>query len=102
MPARLPSYKLTLRAFGSGELNPQIFFPDSFDAFRKDRVGDVHCGVFFALMRDLLCTDTPELDTGCEIIWCKLNIIGCRTLHLGSLYRPTNRKPEIENNIMRL
>ena len=28
------------------------------------------------------------MDANCEIIWCKLNIIGCRTLYLGSFYRP--------------
>ena len=81
-------------------LTPEIknseIFPDSFDAIRKDRVGDAHGGVFIAFMRDLLCIETPELDTDCEIIWCKLNIIGCRTLYLGSFYRPPNRKPEIE------
>ena len=76
-------------------LTPDIknseIFPDSFDAIRKDRVGDAHVGVFIAFRRDLLCTETPELDTKCEIIWCKLNIIGCRTLYLGSFYRPPNR-----------
>ena len=39
----------------------------------------------------LLCTETPELDTSCEIVWCKLNIIGCKTLYLGSFYRPLTR-----------
>ena len=70
-------------------LTPDIknseIFPDSFDAIRKDRVGG---GVFIAFRRDLLCTESPELDANCEIIWCKLNIIGCRTLYLGSFYRP--------------
>ena len=87
-------------------LTPEIknseIFPDSFDAIRKDRVGDAHGGVFIAFRRDLLCIETPELDTDCEIIWCKLNIIGCRTLYLGSFYRPPNRKPEIEKNTLRL
>ena len=32
--------------------------------------------------------------------WCKLNIIGCRTLYLGSFYRPPNRKPEIEKEYL--
>ena len=81
-------------------LTPEIinseFFPDSFDAIREDGVGVAHGGVFIAFRRDLLFTETPELDTDCEIIWCKLNIIGCRTLYLGSFYRPPNRKPEIE------
>ena len=63
-------------------------FPESLDAVRKDRVSDAHGGVFVAFKRDLLCTETPELNTNCEIVWCKLNIIGSRTLHLGSFYRP--------------
>ena len=83
-------------------LTPEIknseFFPDSFDAIRKDRVCDVHGGVFIAFRRDLLCIETPELDTDCEILWC--NIIGCRTLHLGSFYRPPNQKPEIEQKYL--
>ena len=62
-------------------------FPDSFDAVWKDRASDAHGGVFIAFKSDLLCTETPELDTNCEIVWCKLNIIGCRTLYLGSFYR---------------
>ena len=73
-------------------LTPDIknseIFPDSFDAIRKDRASDAHGGVFIAFRRDLLCTEAPELPTKCEIIWCKLNIIGCRTLYLGSFYRP--------------
>ncbi|MES9951110.1 MAG: hypothetical protein ABW118_19300, partial [Candidatus Thiodiazotropha sp.] len=34
------------------------------------------------------------MDTECEIIWCKLNIIGCRTLYLGSFYRPPDKIDE--------
>ena len=79
-------------------LTPEIknseIFPDSFDAIRNDRVGDPH-GIFIAFKRDLVCTETPEMDTDCEIIWCKLNIIGCRTLYLGSFYRPPNRNPRL-------
>ena len=56
-------------------LTPDIknseIFPDSFDAIRKDRVGDSHGGgVFIVFRRDLLCTESPKLDA----IWCKLNI----------------------------
>ena len=70
--------------------NSEIF-PESFDAVRKDRVRDAHGGVFVAFKRDLLCTETPELDTNCEIVWCKLNIISSRTLYLGSFYRPPDK-----------
>ena len=44
-----------------------------------------------AFKRDLLCTETSELDTNCEIVRCKMNIIGCRTLYFGSFYRPPDK-----------
>ena len=68
--------------------------PDFFDAVRKDRATDAHEGVLFAFTHDLLCTETPKLDTNFEIIWCKLNIIGCRTLYKCTLvlfYRPSDK-----------
>ena len=76
-------------------LTPDIknseFFPDSFDAARKDRASDAHGGVFIAFKRDLLCTETLELDTNCEIVRCKMSIIGCRILYLGSFYWPPDK-----------
>ena len=66
-------------------------FRESFDAVRKDRASGAHGGVFIAFKSDLLCTETPEPDTNCEIVWCKINIIGCRTLYFGSFYRPLTR-----------
>ena len=73
------------------EIKNSEIFPDSFDAVRKDRASDAHGVVFIAFKHDLLCTETPELDTNCEIVWCKLNIIGCRALYLGSFYRPPDK-----------
>ena len=74
-------------------LTPDIkeMFPDSFDAVRKDRASDAHGGVFIDFKRDLLCTETHELDTHCEIVWCNMNIIGCMTLYPGSFYRPPDK-----------
>ena len=37
--------------------------PDSFDAVRKYRASNANGGVFIAFKRDLLCTETLELDT---------------------------------------
>ena len=73
-----------------GIKNSEIF-PESLDAVQKDRVSDAHGGVFVAFKYDLLCTETPVLSTKCEIVWCKLNIIGSRTLYLGSFYRPPDK-----------
>ena len=48
-------------------------------------------GVFIAFKRDLLCSEPPELDTNCDIVWCKLNIIGWTLYVLGSSYRPPDK-----------
>ena len=75
-------------------LNPDIanseIFPEEYEAIRKDRE-DGHGGVFIAYKRDLLCVATPELNTDCEITWCKLQVIGTKTLYLSSFYRPPNK-----------
>ena len=76
-------------------LTPDIktseIFPDSFDAVRKDGTSDAHVSVFIAFKPDLLCTETLELGTNCEVVWCTMNIIGSRTLYLDSFYRPADK-----------
>ena len=73
-------------------LSPDIanseIFPDGYDAIRKDRVRDAHGGVFVCFKKDLVCFEVPELETDCELVWVKLQIVGCKTLYLGSFYRP--------------
>ena len=51
------------------------------------------------MVKDGGSSETPELDTNCEIVWCKMNIIGCRTLYLGSFYRPPDK---IDNDYLHL
>ncbi len=45
-------------------------------------------GVFLAHKKDFVCSATPDLQTNCEGVWCKLEIMGCKTLYLCSFYRP--------------
>ena len=33
-------------------------------------------------------TREAELETNCELVWCKINIKGSKTLHVGAFYRP--------------
>ncbi|MES9904902.1 MAG: reverse transcriptase family protein [Sedimenticola sp.] len=78
--------------FGSESwLTPNIanseIFPENYDAFRKDR-NDGHGGVFLAHKKEFVCSATPELQSNCESVWCKLEIVGCKTLYLCSFYRP--------------
>ena len=69
-------------------LNKILVFPGCFEAAQKDKASDAHGGVFIAFKRDLLCTETPELESNCKKVWCKCIVMGCRTLYLGSFYRP--------------
>ena len=57
--------------------NSEIF-PEGFDAVRKDRVDDAHRGVFVCFKKDLICTEVPELETNCELVWVKRQIVGCK------------------------
>ena len=34
---------------------------------------------------------SEKQNKNCEKVWCKMNIIGCRTLYLGSFYRPPDK-----------
>ena len=61
------------------------------DAVPKERAIDANDGVFIAFKYDLLCTETPEMDTNCEIVRCKMNIIGYMTLYFGSFYQPPDK-----------
>ena len=36
----------------------------------------------------MICTEVPEFETDCELVWVKLQIVGCKSLYLGSIYRP--------------
>ena len=30
----------------------------------------------------------PELETNCELLWCKISLAGRKTLYVGAYYRP--------------
>jgi hypothetical protein len=58
---------------------------------RKDR--NVNGGgVFVAISNtfNIVATTEYSLDTDCEIIWCKISIVGSKPLFIASFYRPPN------------
>ena len=74
-------------------VNPDIkdneYFPDTYSVHRNDRpVGQTGGGVFVAVRRDYISSSVPDLDTDCEIKWVKIEIVGCKTLHICSYYSP--------------
>ena len=68
--------------------------PYSMTLHRKDRVDGTHGGVLIATKPGLVVTPANELNADAEILWIKTQIQGCRTLYIGSFYRPQNSNVE--------
>ena len=66
--------------------NSEIFPKDRYTIYRKDRTGRKGGGVFLAISTDILSSEQPELDTDCEIIWAKVDIIGVKSIYIGAYY----------------
>ena len=66
--------------------NSQIF-PPNYNIYRKDRKGTkTGGGVLIAINDKYLSSEIPELDTDCEIIWCKIQQKGNKDLYICSYY----------------
>ncbi len=68
-------------------IKDQQFFPDGFNIYRTDRKINGG-GVLIAVKDSLITSAVPELHTDCEIVWCKLEIVGHKTLYLSAYYNP--------------
>ena len=83
-----------LAAHRKPDIIGEILIADMYEIERRDRGTDPHEGVSIAVKKDLIATREPELETGCEIMWCKLQISGKKTLHIGAYYRPHENDKE--------
>ena len=76
--------------------NSQIF-PPNYNIYRKDRkVNTTGGGVLIAINDKCLSSEIPELDTDCEIIWCKIQQKGNKDLYMYicSYYNPKTSDSE--------
>ena len=75
--------------------NETVFPVDDYQIFRRDRERDnTKGGVFILAKNDVTITTEEELETACEILWCKVEVHGSRNLHIGAYYRPHERDEE--------
>lgn len=81
--------------------NSEIFPKDRYNIYRKDRTGRKGGGVFLAISIDILSSEQPELDTDCEIIWAKVDIIGVKSIYIGAYYKPQENDIESINELSR-
>ena len=84
-------------------LNPDIaiseIFPGGYrpTVFRADRKSKAShgAGVFILVRNGLLCTDQPQFQADCELLWMKLEITGTGPLFIGAYYR--HREDNLES-----
>ena len=78
---------------------------DDYSVERCDR-SERHGGVFVASRKDLLMQREPDLETNCELVWCKIESKGTKTVHVGSFYRPdvsdTTSLSELSTSLSRI
>ena len=61
-----------------------------FNVYRKDRPNKSYGRVLIAVTHNLISSVVTDLDTDCEILWVQIDLIGTKSLPIGSLYRPPN------------
>ena len=85
-------------------LDPSIkdaqFFQEGYNIYRNDRNLNGR-GIFIAAKDTNISSSVPELQTDCEIVWCKMEIVGHKTVYLTTYYNPntTNERGYDENRI---
>ena len=73
--------------------------PTNYSVYRKDRqAGQTGGGVMIAVRNNLLSNACPDLDTDCELVWAKIELLGARNLYVGAYYRP----PSANNTLLGL
>lgn len=60
-----------------------------FHIFCRDGEHTLGGGVFIAASDDYICSREPELETNCEIIWGKMDIVGCKALYICAYFNPS-------------
>ena len=73
-------------------IRTQEFLPEDlgYCIYRCDRKkgSDHHGGVLICVTKWLISDPVPELETDCEILWVKRNLVGVNSLLVGAFYRP--------------
>ena len=86
-------------------------FPPNFTVYRRDRPSTtMGGGVLLAVNNRLLSSRAEELETSCEILWIKIEMVKVKSLYVGVFYRPPTSSAleanktleELETSILRI
>ncbi|CAC5423219.1 unnamed protein product [Mytilus coruscus] len=68
-------------------------FPPGYNIYRNDRNLNGG-GVLVAVRDNLISSPVTELQTDCEMVWCKLELVGHKAIYLTSFYNPKTSNEE--------
>lgn len=73
----------------SKDISDNEIIPNEFNytIYRKDRE-DGYGGVLIAVIKNILSNPLPDLNTSCELIWCKIHAFGIKDFYVCAYYRP--------------
>lgn len=84
-----PDIILGTESWLSKDIDTYSIFPPNFSIYRKDRLdGRIGGGVFIAVSDKFISAEATELDTNCEAVWATVQLVGYKTMYVGSFYRP--------------
>ena len=85
--------------------NNSVFPTDKYNVIRRDR-GSRGGGVFILTENSLNATHEEDLETECEITWCKIHLQRQKQIYVGAYYRPNETDADslqyLENSINKL
>ena len=75
-------------------LKPKHHTSEIFDSdlgyciFRRDRIKQAGGGVFIAVINCITAQELPKVQSKCENLWVKLDLVGNKSLAIGAYYKP--------------
>ena len=79
-------------------MKDEQFFQEGYNIYRNDRNLNGG-GVRIAVKDTYITSSVPELQTDCEIAWCKMEIVGAQ-LSISPL--TTTQRPQMKEDMMNL
>ena len=91
-----PDVVIGTESWLSPDISENEIFPFGYAPFRMDRKSKTsRSGGVFIMVRDgLICTEQPQFNMNCELIWVKLEMAGSHPLYIGAFYKPKEDDPD--------
>ena len=95
-----PDIIIATETWFNKDIKDSEYFSSNFTVYRRDRHSDrIGGGILIAVNSTYISSREEKLEfPDTEMLWVKINIVGCKTLYVGACYRPkTDDSDSLEN-----